>query len=108
MERLSAAKNSGFGRIRLCRPEQDVFLLAKRKLDHAFPRKVRRCQGHPLVGDSRIIDTKTATLDLAPRFAVRSDETSRYKGSKDTKHPSFEIAAGYRTSRQIDRDRAFL
>src|ERR1700704_227708 len=41
MERLSAAKNSGFGRIRLCRPEQDVPFLAKRKLDHTFRGKVR-------------------------------------------------------------------
>src|SRR3979490_2176696 len=69
MERLSAAKSSGFGRIRLCRPEQDVALLAKRKLDHAFRRKMRRRQRHLLVSNGDVVDAETAALDLPPRLA---------------------------------------
>src|SRR3954452_22075351 len=66
MERLSAARNSGFGRIRLCGPEQDVALLAKRKLDHALLSEVRRCQHHLLVGNGGIVDAEAAPLDLPP------------------------------------------
>src|SRR4051795_12304153 len=64
MERLSAAKNSGFGRIRLCRPEQDVAFLAKRKLDDALRRKMRWREHHLFVGHGEVVDAKAAALDL--------------------------------------------
>src|SRR3979411_2804449 len=60
----------GLGRMRLCRLEQDVTLLAKGQLDHAFRREVRGLQDHLLVANSGIVDAKTAALALTARPAV--------------------------------------
>src|SRR6267154_62390 len=74
MERVSAARSRGLGRMRLCRLEKDVALLAERKLDHAFRREIAMPENHLLVGNGGIVDAETAALDLAARLAIRRDE----------------------------------
>src|SRR3981189_2260186 len=73
-ERFSAAKSRGLGRMRLCRLEQDVALLAKRQFYYAFGRETRGVEHHLLIADRDVVDPKTATLDLTARLAIRSDE----------------------------------
>src|SRR3954467_3084829 len=67
---LQRALTSSEKLIRLCRPEQDVLLLAERQLDHAFRRQVGRRQRHLLVGDGLVVDAQAAAPDLAPCFPV--------------------------------------
>src|ERR1700726_1373998 len=73
-ERVSALPGKCLKRMRLCRLEQDVTLLAHRQLDHAFRRQVGRLQHHLLVGDRSIVDAQATALDLAPRLAIGCDK----------------------------------
>src|ERR1700722_5062204 len=73
-ERVSASRSKGLKRIRLCRPEQDVALLAKRQFYYAFRRQVLGLQDHLLVGNGDVVDAQTAAFDLTPRLAIRRHE----------------------------------
>src|SRR3982074_2522236 len=106
-ERVSEPPSKGLKRMRLCRLEQDVPLLAERQFYHAFRREVLGLQGHLLVRNGDVVDAQPAALDLPPRLAIRSDETRFHKSSENTKF-GFELAARDTHGRKVFRDHAFL
>src|SRR4030081_1772786 len=106
-ERFSAARSRGLGRMRLCRPEQDVAFLAKRQLDHAFRREVTKLQHHLLVADGDIVDAQTAALDLAPRLAIGGDK-ARLDEQRQDADAGFEFATGNFHRGKTFAERAFL
>src|SRR5262249_39499900 len=55
---------------RLPRPQQDVPLLAERKLDDALPCEVARREHHLLIGDGDVVDLETPALDLSACLAL--------------------------------------
>src|SRR5262245_57445210 len=72
----------------LDRLEQHVPLLAKRELDHALWREMRRRERHLFVRDCVVVHPQPAVLDLAARLAVRSDQARFDERRKNTK-PGF-------------------
>src|SRR5450432_4321487 len=106
-ERFSAAKSRGPGRMRLCRPQQDVALPANRQFYNAFRREVRVLEHHLLVADRGIVDAQTPALDLAPRLAIRGDEA----GLDETRQHAdagLELGASDFHRGEVFGDRAFL
>src|SRR3984893_10013388 len=106
-ERFSAAKSRGLGRMRLCRPEQDVALPANRQFYDAFRCEVSELEHHLVVADGGIVDAQTATLDLAPRLAIRGDEA----GLDETRQHAdagLEFGACHFHRGEVFGDRAFL
>src|SRR5450631_4765526 len=106
-ERFSAAKSRGPGRMRLCRPQQDVAFPANRQFDDAFRCEVGELEHHLLVADRCIIDAQTAALDLTPRLAIRGDEA----GLDETRQHAdagFEFGTRYIHRWKVFGDRAFL
>src|SRR5215510_3094072 len=59
---------------RLHRPQQDVPLLAERKLDEALRCEVARREHHLLVGDGDVVDLETPALDLSACLALRGHQ----------------------------------
>src|SRR5215470_12049018 len=55
---------------RLHRPQQDVPLLAERKLDDALWCEVAHREHHLLVGDRDVVDLETPAFDLPARLAL--------------------------------------
>src|SRR5229473_6373219 len=106
-ERFSAAKSRGPGRMRLCRPQQDVALPANRQFYDAFRCEVGELEHHLLVVDRGIIDAQTSALDLAPRLAIRGDEA----GLDETRQHAdagLEFGASNFHRGEVFGDRAFL
>src|SRR3981081_3260893 len=106
-ERVSASLSKGLGRIRLCRPEQDVALLAERQFDHALWREIAGPQDHLLVCNSDIVDAQPAALDLSARLAVRRDKSGPDEQRRHA-DAGFEFSAGNFYGGKIFGDRAFL
>src|SRR5262249_58356506 len=85
--------------VRLRWLQQDVALLAKRKLDDACWREMRPGERHLVVGDRGVVHAQSAALDLAARFAVRGDETGPDECGQDAE-PRLELGPGNFDRRQ--------
>src|SRR6185437_7162277 len=105
--RVSTGPSKWLTRMRLCRPEQDVTLLAERQFDHAFGCEIGRPQNHSLVGQRDVIDAKAAALDLAPCLAVGADEPGLDEGCQDAE-TGLKLGLRNFNRRQVLRDGAFL
>src|SRR4030081_1773305 len=106
-ERFSAAKSRGLGRMRLCRPEQDVALLANRQFYDALRSEVCELEHHLLVADRGIVDAQSAALDLAPRLAIRGDEAGLDEPRQHA-DAGFQFGASNFHRGEVFGDRAFL
>src|ERR1700676_1243782 len=106
-ERVSVPASKGLERMRLCRLEQDVALLADGQFYHAFRCEIPRLQHHLFVGHGNVVDAKTAALDLTTRLAVGGDEAGL---DEQPQHAAagFEFGAGNFDTRKVFRDPAFL
>src|ERR1700674_3792734 len=106
-ERVSASPSKGLKRMRLCRLEQDVALLAERQFYNAFGREILEREHHLLVLNDHIVDAETAALDLAAGLAIRRDKAGPDE-QRQHADAGFEFGARNFHARQVFRDPAFL
>ena len=104
---LSCRQRRTRGRSRSNRFQEDVLLLAERKLDDAIAGEIAICKLRFLVHNGDVIDPQAAALILAPGLAVRFHQTCGDEGVENT-DAGRQFTGSHGDSWQVSGEGAFL